>query len=255
MTEPDGDIMMPRRAMVLAAGLGLRMRPITLTRPKPLVMLAGRTLLDRALDALEAAGVTTCMVNTHYLGHMIADHLRARARPRILLSPESRLLDTGGGVAKARKLLGRDPFFVVNADIAWDEGVDGQDIPGETAAPALARLATAFDPSRMDALLLLAPRMRAVGYDGVGDFQRDAIGRLTRRGGQGHAPFVFTGVQILNPSILAGAPGGVFSLNLLYDRAIASKRLFGLEHLGRWFHVGTPDGLRLAEDALKGPVG
>lgn len=231
----------PKVAMVLAAGLGKRLRPITSNRPKPLVEVAGATILDRVLDGLIKAGVERCVVNTHYLAGQIEDRLAARTAPIIELSHEEALLDTGGGVTRALPSLGEDPFFVVNADILWDEG------PG---AGALNRLGNAFDSSTMDALLLLVPRVRAVGYDGAGDFRADGDGRLARRGEADAAPFVFTGLQVLKPQLFAAVPEGAFSLNLLYDRAIAAGRLFGLEHTGRWFHIGTPDGLALAEDAL-----
>jgi MurNAc alpha-1-phosphate uridylyltransferase len=229
-------------AMVLAAGLGLRLRPITETLPKPLVAVAGRSMLDRALDALVDAGIGTCIVNTHYLGHMIADHLRRRSMPPVRISAEEELLDTGGGVARALPMLGPEPFFVVNADILWEEG------PND---PALARLADAFDAARLDALLLVVPRDRGVGYDGAGDFTLDDDGRLARRGAAARAPYVFTGVQVLHPRLLAGCPAGPFSLNVLYDRAIEAGRLGGLVHDGRWFHIGTVEGLRRAEAGLK----
>ena len=233
----------PRRAMVLAAGLGLRMRPLTLTRPKPLIALAGRTLLDRALDALADVGVEHAVVNTHYLGEMIAAHLAERTRPRVRLSPENSLLETGGGVANALPLLGEAPFFVVNADIAWSDG----------RLPALARLAGAWTDA-MDALLLVQPVDSATGYDGAGDFAIAPVsgigcGRLVRRSGT-RAPFVFTGVQLLHPRLFRDAPGGAFSLNLLYDRAEAAGRLFGVVHDGAWYHVGTPAALAEAESLI-----
>jgi MurNAc alpha-1-phosphate uridylyltransferase len=231
----------PKVAMVLAAGLGLRLRPITATRPKPLVEVAGRSILDRVLDGLTDAGVERCVVNTHYLADQIDTHLAARPAPPVDLSHEEELLDTGGGINRALGTLGPEPFFAVNADILWDEG------PGDAA---LSRLGQAFDAARMDALLLLVPRTRAVGYDGAGDFRLDGEGRLARRGAAESAPFVFTGLQVLRPELFDGAPDGAFSLNLLYDRAIANGRLFGLEHTGRWFHIGTPAGLDLAEAAL-----
>lgn len=235
----------PRVAMVLAAGLGKRLRPYTDDRPKPLVEVAGGTILDRVLDKLTETGVERCVVNTHYRAPQIETHLARRAAPRVKLSHEETLLDTGGGVARALPSLGDDPFYVVNADILWDEG------PG---ACALARLGEAFDPGTMDALMLLVPRTRAVGYDGPGDFRADEGGRLARRGEAPTAPFVFTGLQVLDPGLFAAVPEGAFSLNLLYDRAIAADRLFGIEHTGRWFHIGTPEGLALAEAAL-GPAG
>ena len=229
----------PTHAMVLAAGLGLRMRPITETIPKPLVTVAGRTMLDRALDHLDRAGVGRKVVNCHWLPEKIAAHLAGRAD--IVLSPEDQLLETGGGVAKALPLLGDGPFYVVNSDIIWtDGGADG----------ALARLAAVWDDARMDALLLLQPTATALGYDGAGDFFLSADGVPSRRGARPAAPLLFSGVQILSPRLFAGAPSGKFSLNVLYDRALAAGRLFGLVHDGRWYHVGTPQALPLVERAL-----
>jgi MurNAc alpha-1-phosphate uridylyltransferase len=227
--------------MVLAAGLGQRLRPLTDSRPKPLIEVAGRAILDHVLDALAAAGVKACVVNTHYLGAMIDQHLAGRVLPRVEISAEEDLLDTGGGVVKARPRLGAGPFLIANGDILWHDG---------PSAPALARLAAAFDPQRMDGLLLVAPVEGAVGYDGSGDFFLGPDGCLSRRGDAPSAPFVFTGVQILNPALLDAAPDGAFSLNLLYDRAIAAGRLYGLAHDGAWFHIGTPAGRDLAEAAI-----
>ncbi len=228
----------PTRGMVLAAGLGLRMRPITLEIPKPLVPVAGRTMLDRALDHLAAAGVPDPVVNAHWLPDRIRSHLAGR--PGITLSFEPELLETGGGVAKALPLLGDRPFYVVNSDIIWTDG----------AVPALARLADAWDDARMDALLLLVPTAQAVGYDGDGDFFVDAEGVPRRRQPREVAPTLFSGVQILSPRLFADAPAGAFSLNLLYDRALEEGRLFALIHDGRWFHVGTPAALPEVEAAL-----
>lgn len=230
----------PSHAMVLAAGLGLRMRPITLTRPKPLVEVAGRSMLDRALDALAAAGVGQIVVNSHWLGEQIAAHLAGR--PGITLSPEDELLETGGGVARALPRLGADAFYVVNADILWRDG----------AVPALERLRAAWDESALDALLLLHPVARAVGYDGVGDFFLAEDGIPCRRGAAASAPYLFTGVQILHPRLFADAPAGRFSLNLLYDRALAAGRLGAIVHDGDWFHVGTPEALPEVEARLRG---
>jgi MurNAc alpha-1-phosphate uridylyltransferase len=232
---------MPDVAMVLAAGLGTRLRPITDKLPKPLVEVAGRTILDRVLDALLDSGVARCVVNTHYLAPMIEAHLARRVAPGVELSREDELLDTGGGVARALPSLGDESFFVINADILWQEGPGGA---------ALARLAADFDAGLMDALLLVVPRERSVGYDGPGDFMIDDRGRLKRRGRVAAAPYVFTGLQILHPRLFGDCADGAFSLNILYDRAIATGRLFGLEHTGRWFHIGTPAGLALAEAAL-----
>ena len=222
-------------AMILAAGLGLRMRPITLTLPKPLVPVAGRTMLDRVLDHLDQAGAARKIINLHWLGETIRSHLDGQ--PDILFSEEPELLETGGGVAKALPLLGTEPFFVCNADIIWLDG----------ARPALIRLADAWDAARMDALLLLEPVGRAFGYEGPGDFFRADDGRLQRRGDAPTAPFVFAGVQILHPRLFADAPGGKFSLNILYDRAQAAGRPCGLVHDGDWLHIGTPEILTAAE--------
>lgn len=219
--------------MVLAAGLGTRMRPITHHTPKPLVSVGGRTMLDRALDAMAAAGVSRAVVNVHHLPERIRSHLAARtaAPPTVVSDETAALLETGGGIRKALPLLGPDPFFAANADIIWTDG----------PVPALARLATAWDPARMDALLLLARREAAHGYDGQGDFRLDADGRIPgRRGSAESAPYIFAGVQILKPEVFAGTPEGAWSLNLVFDRLLAEGRLFGLVHDGAWYHVGTP---------------
>jgi MurNAc alpha-1-phosphate uridylyltransferase len=225
--------------MVLAAGLGLRMRPITLTVPKPMVPVAGRTMLDRAIDHLRRAGIANLVVNTHWLADRIEDHLDGQ--PGITLSHEPEVLETGGGVAKALPLLGEGPFFVVNSDIIWTDG----------AHPALDRLMQAWDESRMDALLLVVPTSHAMGYEGDGDFFVDGDGRPRRRAPREVAPTLFSGVQILHPRLFEGAPSGKFSLNVLYDRAIEDGRLFALVHDGRWYHVGTPEALPEVEAALQ----
>lgn len=231
----------PDRAMVLAAGKGLRLRPLTLSRPKPLVEVAGKTMLDGVLDHLAAAGVEVAVVNAHHLAHMIEGHLQGRLWPRIHLSREATLLETGGGVRIALPLLGERPFFVANGDVIWRDG----------KVPALRRLAEAFEDARMDALLLLQATAGTVGYEGPGDFVMDQLGRLRRRAEGEVAPFLFAGVQILAPRLFAGVPEGPFSLNLLYDRAAAAGRLFGLRHDGTWYHVGTPADLALVEAALR----
>ena len=203
MTNPGSNG--PRTAMVLAAGLGLRMRPLTQTVPKPLLEVGGETMLDQALDRLAEAGVDRAVVNTHWLPEKIEDHLRSRMTPKIEISREDELLETGGGVAKALPLLGDDPFFVVNADIVWRNG----------AQPALERLSRAWQDDDMDALLMMASIVRSTGYDGAGDFLMDPVGRLTRRPERLVAPFVFSGVQIVHPRLFADAPSGPFSLNVL----------------------------------------
>jgi MurNAc alpha-1-phosphate uridylyltransferase len=227
--------------MVLAAGKGLRLRPLTASRPKPLIEVAGRTMLDGVLDRLVEAGVNEVVVNAHHLGHMIEGHLRARSVPRIHLSHEESLLETGGGVKKALPLLGKHPFYVINGDVIWRDG----------KVSALRRLAEAWDGAVMDALLLLQPTASAIGYEGPGDFVMDQLGRLRRRKEAEVAPFLFAGVQILAPALFADAPEGAFSLNLLYDRALSAGRLFGLRNDGNWYHVGTPQDLRRVEAALQ----
>jgi MurNAc alpha-1-phosphate uridylyltransferase len=234
----------PSRAMVLAAGLGLRMRPLTEKLPKPLIPVAGKAMLDRVLDHLAASGVGACVVNTHHEGEMIAEHLADRESPEVRLAPEPELLETGGSVFRAIDELGPAPFFVVNGDVVWRDG--------ET--PALKRLARAWDDEEMDALLLLQGTADATGYDGAGDFffqpEGERSGLLRRRRQGTAAPFVFTGIQLLHPRLFDGAADGRFSLNLLYDAALAKGRLFGLAHDGEWYHIGTPEGLALAESHL-----
>lgn len=236
----------PRRAMVLAAGLGERMRPITATMPKPLVKVGGQTMLDQALDRLAAAGVEQAVVNVHYLADQIERHLATRKSPRIAISDErAKLLDTGGGVIKALDKLGSEPFFHVNSDTLWIDGVK----------PNLTRLAEAFDDGRMDALLLLAPTAGSIGYAGRGDYNMEPDGGLKRRGEQEVAPYVYAGAAILSPRLFAGAPAGAFSLTRLFDRAQEAGRLYGLRLEGVWMHVGTPDAIGLAEDAIKASTG
>jgi len=235
-------IPLPRFAVVLAAGLGLRLRPLTLDRPKALVPVAGKPLIDRALDRLAAAGISTAVVNFHYKGNSLKQHLATRKQPKILLSDETaELLETGGGVRKALPLLPAGmPFFVVNSDIVWR---DAQRNP-------LHDLADRWDDATMDALLLMHPTVSAIGYNGMGDYYMAPDGRLERRPSTMVAPFLFTGVQILHPRLFADAPTGPFSLNLLYDRAQEAGRLYGLRHSGEWMDVGTPQGLHEAEMAL-----
>ena len=225
------------RAMVLAAGLGRRMRPLTERTPKPLIAVAGRTMLDRALDSLVDAGVTAAVVNVHWLAEQVEAHLATRVRPSIAISREEVLLETGGGVAAALERFGGRSFFVVNADVVWNDG----------QVPALVRLGEAWREEVMDALLLVVPVARASGYDGSGDFLMDASGRLVRRRQDGTAPFVFSGVQIVHPRLFDNAPRGAYSMNAQWDRAAVAGRLAGLAHDGSWYHVGTPAALSLAE--------
>jgi MurNAc alpha-1-phosphate uridylyltransferase len=230
----------PKRAIVLSAGLGVRMRPITDRLPKPLVPVAGRTLLDRCLDRLDVAGVGTVVVNTFHLAELIERHLATRRRPSIVISREVELLDTGGGVAKALPDLLPGPFFAINSDALWLDG----------ARDTLHRLAGAWDDARMDALLLLKPVELAAGYEGKGDFHPGTDGRLSRRAEGASAPFLYIGLQILSPRLFAGVAIEKFSLNRLYNRAAASGRLHGLRHDGAYFHVGTPAAIALAERGM-----
>jgi MurNAc alpha-1-phosphate uridylyltransferase len=231
----------PRRAMVLAAGLGERMRPITDKIPKPLVPVGGKPLIDHVLDKLAEAGVEKAVVNVHYLADLIERHLAGRARPRIVISDErANILGTGGGVVKALSELGEAPFFHVNSDSIWIDSVK----------PNLLRLAEAFDPSRMQALLLLAPAATSIGYSGRGDFAMAPDGRLRRRGERDVAPFVYAGAALLTPDLFAGAPAEPFGLVKMFDRAAESGRLHGLRLDGLWMHVGTPDAIRQAEEAI-----
>jgi N-acetyl-alpha-D-muramate 1-phosphate uridylyltransferase len=232
----------PRTAMVLAAGLGTRMRPLTDTKPKPLVQVAGKALIDHVLDKLAGAGVKTAVVNVHYLADQIERHLAKRKKPKIVISDErGLLLDTGGGVLKALPLLGDTPFFHVNSDTLW--------LDGET--PNLTRLAQSFDAAKMDALLLLAPAKGSIGYGGSGDFSLHADGHLVARVTGTQAPLVYAGVAILAPALFQAAPEGAFSLTALFERAAAQGRLHGLRLEGQWMHVGSPDAIAAAEAAIK----
>jgi N-acetyl-alpha-D-muramate 1-phosphate uridylyltransferase len=231
------------RAMVLAAGYGQRMRPLTLTRPKPLVEVAGKALIDYGFDRLRAAGVSDAVVNVHYLAEQIVDWAGRQTSPRITISDERvEILDTGGGVAKALPRLGTSPFFVINSDSFWQDGPE----------PALERLRAQWDDAVMDCILLLSPLERTVGYDGSGDFIRGRDGRLVRKAKAAGEPLAYIGGYLVSPRLFAGAPEGKFSMNVLWDRAIAAGRLFGLVHTGTWLHVGTPEAIPLAEQALKG---
>lgn len=231
----------PTSAFVLAAGKGERMRPLTETRPKPLLPVAGTPLIDQVLDRLADAHITDAIVNVHYLADQIEDHLRDRKSPKITISDErSELLDTGGGVAKALPKLGAAPFLIHNSDSIWVEGMGSN----------LDRLIDAWDDATMDSLMLVAPIATSVGYDGAGDFQMDASGRLTRQTGARLAPFVFAGVSIAHPRLFDGAPKGAFSLNRPWNAAIEKCRLFGVRLEGIWMHVGTPTAIAEAENAI-----
>ena len=232
---------MPNRAIVLAAGLGTRMRPYNGHVPKPLVEIGGKSLIDYSLDRLANAGVERAVVNVHHLADALERHLAPRQRPKIVISDErGELLGTGGGIAKALPQLGGAPFFLVNSDTVWLDGVK----------PNFTRLAEAFDPATMDVLLLLAPTAGSIGYTGRGDFAMLPDGRLRRRREHEVVPFVYAGAAILSPLLFADVPSGAFSLTLLFDRAGASGRLYGLRLEGVWMHVGTPEAVAAAEAAL-----
>jgi MurNAc alpha-1-phosphate uridylyltransferase len=233
--------MMPKSAIVLAAGLGTRMRPYNGHVPKPLVTVGGRSLIDYGLDRLVEAGVERAVVNVHHLADAVERHLASRKRPRIFISDERQsLLGTGGGIAKALPQLDAAPFFLVNSDTLWLDGIK----------PNFARLAESFDASAMDALLLLAPSAGSLGYQGRGDYTMLDDGRLRRRGENEVAPFIYAGAAILSPALFADAPQGAFGLTSLFDRAAEAVRLYGLRLDGLWMHVGTPEAVAAAEAAL-----
>ncbi len=229
-------------AMVLAAGLGKRMRPLTATRPKPLVEVAGKPLLDHVLDRLRASGIGRVVVNVHYLADALEAHLKRKASDLDIRISNERdvLLETGGGVAKALPLIPDDPFLIVNSDNLW---VDGP-------VDAIRLLADHWDDAQMDALLLLIPLARAYCHSGQGDFHMDPLGHLRRRSPGRVAPFVFTGVQIVSKRLFTDIPEGPFSFNLFWDRAIAAGRAYGLAHHGLWFDVGTPPAIGKTETIL-----
>jgi MurNAc alpha-1-phosphate uridylyltransferase len=233
--------MRPKTAMVLAAGLGKRMQPLSHSVPKPLVEVGGRALIDRCLDGLAAAGIETAVVNVHHLADRVEAHLAGRRAPKIVISDErGTLLETGGGIRKALPLLGPEPFVLRNSDSFWLEGV----------RPNLEWLIRGWDAARMDCLLLLASTVRSVGYAGRGDFFLDKEGRLARRTERNVAPFAYAGAAILHPRLFADTPKGPFSLNLLFNRAIEAGRLFGVRMDGLWINVETPAAVALAEGAL-----
>lgn len=229
-------------AMLMAAGLGKRMRPLTATMPKPMVRVAGKPLIDRALDRLEDAGVAKAVVNVHYLADAIEAHLAPRQMPVVTFSDERELLlETGGGMVKAQAAgLLPDPFFACNADSVWLDG----------PRDAFADLSAAWDADRMDALLLVVTHARAYNFDGTGDFYMDGAGRLTRKLPGRIAPFIYTGIQLVSHRLLRDAPDGKFSTNILWDRAIEEGRLYGVAFTGQWYEVGTPQHIRPTEEAL-----
>ena len=242
--RPNPGAAVPEVAMVMAAGLGKRMRPLTATRPKPLIEVGGRPLIDQALARLRAAGVKKAVVNVHYLADAVEAHLRNRGEGlEIAISDErALLLETGGGLVKALPLIESDPFLVVNSDNLW---VDGP-------VDALKLLADNWDGGRMDALLLLVPLARAHCHNGRGDFHMSPTGALTRRKPRAVAPFVYTGIQMVSKRLLEGElPTGPFSTNILWDRAIEAGRCFGAVHQGLWFDIGRPENIRKAEEIMR----
>ena len=229
-------------AMILAAGLGKRMRPLTASQPKPLVRVAGKALIDHALDRLDEAGVARAVVNVHYLADALEAHVKARAAPKVTVSDERAvLLETGAGMVKALSHL-PDPFFALNADNIWLDGPKN----------AFHDLSRRWDPQVMDALLLVVPHARAANFHGPGDFHMNPLGRISRRSDGRIAPFIFTGIQLVSHRLLRDPPDGPFSTKILWDRAINEGRLYGLSFTGRWFEVGTPQAIRPTEEALQG---
>lgn len=232
------------QAMIMGAGLGSRMRPLTNDRPKPMVTVAGRTLIDHSIDRLVAAGVTRIVVNVHYKADMLRAHLNKRRDVEIAYSDETaQLLDTGGGVVKAMPLFDGEPFFVLNSDSLWVEN----------SSSALTAMQRQWDDTRMDGLLLLAQMKTAMGYDGGGDFVLEQDGGIARAKGRTETPYAYPGVQIVHPRLFDGAPDGAFSTNIMWDRAIAAHRLFGTILDGVWIHVGTPEARDEAEQYLAAP--
>lgn len=233
---PSRAAQIPSRAMILAAGYGKRMLPLTERIPKPLLVIEGKTVLGRAIDHLASAGVERIIVNAAHLKQKIVEFVAGLEDPRVVFSVEDEPLETGGGVVKALPLLGSDPFFVINGDSVW---VDGMKSP-------LLRLAENWDPERMDVLLMLMPLARVSNFSGLGDFTMDQDGRLERRQETGVAPYAYMGLSIVNPALLEDAPPAPFSLNWLYDKAIEAERLFGVPHDGLWYHISTPEDLEIA---------
>jgi len=229
-------------AMVLSAGLGKRMRPLTASRPKPLVQVAGKPLIDHCLDKLQDAGVARAVVNVHYLADAMEAWLSRRETPVVTISDErDHLLETGGGMVNALPLIGSDPFFALNSDNIWLDGPRN----------VFEHLSDAWDAERMDALLLLVPHARAFNYRGKGDFHMDPMGGISRRRTGRIAPFIYSGIQIVSHRLLRDAPEGAFSTTKLWDRAIGEGRLFGTSHLGLWYEVGEPGMIAPTETALR----
>lgn len=239
----SGNALRPEKSMILAAGLGKRMRPLTATTPKPLIEVNGQALIDHGMDRLKAAGVTSCIVNVHYLADLVEVHVLRRGDMSVTISDErEQLLDTGGGIKKALPFFEGKPFFQLNSDTCyWIEGVK----------PNLELMIEAWDESRMDALLLVAETVTSVGYSGRGDFDLARDGSLSRRPEKGVTPFAYAGAAILHPRLFEGSPDGPFSMNRLFDKAIAGGRLYGVHMEGLWLHIGTPEAIPAAEFAVR----
>lgn len=236
----------PTKAFVAAAGLGKRMRPLTATTPKPLIEVCGKSLIDYGLDALAQAGTQEAIVNVHYIADLVEVHVKKRQTPHIIISDErEELLETGGGTVKALPHLGDTPFFYLNADSIWIEGVK----------PNFTYLAESWDDAKMDGLLLLSSTVKAIGFEGLGDFTMDPTGHLKRREENLAAPYVYASAAIFHPRLFKDAPEGKFSLNVLFDQAIEAGRLYGVHMDGTWLHVGTPEAINAAENAIKNAIG
>ncbi len=232
-----------KSAMVLCAGLGTRMQPLTLTMPKPLVEVAGKPLIAHSVDQLKDNGVTNIVINAHYLADQIKTWVDQQNDSTLTLSDETELLlETGGGVLKAKSMLGPAPFFVLNSDAFW------VDRPGTST---LKKMCRNFNREKCDFLLLLAKHEAAIGFDGKGDFFLASDGRLKRRGSEEFAPYIFAGCYLVHPRVLVNCPDGAFSMNVLWDRALASGRIWGMVHDGLWLHVGTPQAIGEAEQAIE----
>lgn len=231
-----------RTAMIMAAGLGNRMRPLTETRPKPLVEVAGKAMIDHCLDKLAEAEIARAVVNVHYMADMLETHLAKSSHPvSIRISDErEQLMETGGGLVQAEPLIPEDRFFCINSDNLWTDGPTN----------SFHQLAGAWDEERMDALLLLVPRITAHNYQGSGDFHLDDEKRISRKRPDQPAPFIFSGIQLISKRLLRNPPPGPFSTNILWERAIGEGRLFGVIHRGEWYEVGTPEAIAPTEAAL-----
>ena len=233
---PSLPLDIPKTAMILAAGHGKRMLPLTERIPKPMLVIVGKTILDRAIDNLFAVGIDKIVINVSHLASVIIEHIRSREDNRIILSEEDIPLETGGGVINALPKLGNEPFFIINGDSVWVDGMKN----------TLLRLAEKWSPNNMDALLMLASTAKTLNFDGLGDFFMDQNGFLKRRKEKTISPYAYMGLSIINPLSLANAPNGAFSLNWLYDKAIESQRLAGIIHDGLWYHISTPGDLEFA---------